>query len=190
MIREIIIWPDSLLGKKCEPVTEVNADIKRLLQDMEDTMLANRGAGLAAPQVGFRLRLVTILVKSKGDDGQEVREVVKLVNPEIVERSETKQRKMEGCLSLPGFAEVVPRAAFVKVKALDENGMPMEIAGDGQLAIALQHELEHLDGRMFVDYLSPLKRNMARKRFEKLKAEGVRYPSDSPKPQDFTEQQG
>jgi peptide deformylase len=187
VIREIVIWPDPVLKRKCDPVEKVDDSIKQLLLDMEQTMLAARGAGLAAPQVGYALRLVTILVQNQEakPDGVPF-EVLKLVNPVIVERK-GMQIMREGCLSLPGYFEDVKRATWVKVEALDENGQKVEVAGDGKLAQALQHELEHLDGIVFADHLSLLKRNRAITRFKKAKAKGMRYVSDRPEPRDFTQ---
>lgn len=181
MIREIVIWPDPILAKVCEPITTFDAGLKTLLDDMVETMLAARGAGLAAPQIGYALNAVVVLV-----DGPDGRVPLKLLNPRIVERRGRK-RAREGCLSLPGYFEEVERAAYVRVEAQDEEGRAVEIAGDGKLAQALQHELEHLEGHVFVEHLSPLKRDMQRKRFEKAKARGMRYASSQPKPQDFTQ---
>lgn len=182
MIREIIIWPDAVLARKCEDVTEFNADLKRLLTDMAETMLSARGAGLAAPQVGFALRAVVVLVETP-----EGRAVVPIINPVIVERRGQRWAR-EGCLSLPGFFETVKRSAYVRVEGLDEEGKRIELAGDGKLAQALQHEIEHLDGIVFVDHLSPLKRASQKLRFSKAKGKGLRYRSVPPPPQDFTQQ--
>lgn len=195
MIREILIWPDPVLARKCEEVqTPTGGDIQRLLNDMVETMIANGGAGLAAPQVGFNLRLVTLMVET-ALDGSEKAEAgkartkfvpVKLVNPRIVERRGS-QLVREGCLSLPGYFEMVRRATYVRVVAKDEAGADIEVTGDGKLAQALQHELEHLDGVTFVDHLSILKRNLARQKFTKAKAKGMRYQAARPEAQDFTE---
>lgn len=182
MIREILIWPEAILARKCELVTRFDADLKRLLDDMVQTMVAARGAGLAASQVGFALRAIVVLV-----DAAEGRIPLKLINPVIVETRGSRWAR-EGCLSLPGFFEVVKRAAYVRVEALDEDGQKIELGGDGKLAQALQHEIEHLDGIVFADHLSPLKRTAQRRRFEKQKAKGLKYQSVPPKPQDFTQQ--
>lgn len=181
MVREILIWPDTLLARKCEAVTDfADPVLKQLLQDMEATMLANKGAGLAANQVGFALRAVVLLVKEGA-----TRRVLKLVNPRIVE-SKGLSRGREGCLSLPGYFDDVPRARWVRVEAQDEDGGALTVEGDGFLGRALQHELEHLEGRVFVDNVSPLKRTQAFNKFQKAKKRGLRYRADSPQPQDFT----
>lgn len=187
MIREIIVWPDPILARKCEPITRFDEDLKHLLTDMHHTMLAARGAGLAAPQVGYALRAITVLVQNQqAKKEEEALQVLKLCNPAIVERRGT-QLMREGCLSLPGFFEMVRRSTWVRVEAQDEEGNKVELAGDGKLAHALQHEIEHLDGVVFVDHISLLKRNLARTRFAKAKKKGMRYRADSPTPQDFTE---
>lgn len=181
MIRSIIIWPDPILSRRCEEVTRFDTDLLRLLDDMEATMLANGGAGLAAPQVGFALRAVVVLVRKP--DG--TREVLRLVNPRVV-WTEGRERMREGCLSLPGYVEEIERPARVRVEAVDAEGKRLEVEGDGVLARALLHELEHLEGRVFVDRLTPLKRELTRKHFRKAKAAGLRYRSEAPAPQDFT----
>ena len=194
MIREILIWPVPVLARKCEEVqTPTSGDIQRLLNDMVETMIANGGAGLAAPQVGFNLRLVTLMVETALDSSEKAEAgkartkfvPVRLVNPRIVERRGS-QLVREGCLSLPGYFEMVRRATYVRVVAKDEAGADIEIAGDGKLSQALQHELEHLDGVTFVDHLSILKRNLARQKFTKAKAKGLRYQAGRPEAQDFT----
>lgn len=188
MIREILIYPDPVLKKKCEPVPEVTEDIKRILSDMQETMLAAKGAGLAASQIGFPLRLITILVKHEPKDGLRVQqfEVLKLVNPKVIERRGSHGMR-EGCLSLPGYFEMVQRSAWVKVEAQDEEGHKVEVVGDGFLAHVLQHEIEHLDGIVFIDHFSPLKRSVVTSRFKKAKARGMRYAVTKPEPRDFTD---
>jgi len=195
VIREIVIWPDSVLARKCEEVKEITPDVLRLLDDMVETMVAARGAGLAAPQVGFALRLVTLMVEQSLAEAEQVpgqpkvRYVpIKLVNPRIVERSDAKQFVREGCLSFPGLFDMVQRSTFIKVQATDETGARVEISGSGKLAQALQHEIEHLDGVVFADHLSQLKRRLMRTKLSKAKARGMRYKSDRPEPQDFTVQ--
>lgn len=182
MVREIVIWPDPLLARKCEEVVEVNDDVRSILEDMVETMVWAKGAGLAAPQVGFALRAIVVLVQT--DDG--VRAPLRLVNPRIVERRGSVLLR-EGCLSLPGFFEMVRRSEWVRVEALDENGKPVEVAGDGVLAHALQHEIDHLEGICFPAHLSPLKRQMAVRSFTKRKAKGMRYAVPRLAPRDFTQ---
>lgn len=184
MIREVVMWPDSILARPAEPVTEITPAVLTLLSDMEETMLFLRGAGLAAPQVGFSLRLVTLMVR---EPKSKAPMVVKLINPKIIERSAETRFMREGCLSTPDYFEMVRRHKTVRVEALDETGMRIELGGDGLLALALQHELEHLEGVMFIDHLSVLKRNLALNRFKKAKARGLRYNIPRPAPQDFTD---
>lgn len=181
MIREIIIWPDSCLKRKSEGITDFGPELQTLLNDMEQSMLNARGAGLAAVQLGFPLRCITLLV-----DAEDTRQVLKLCNPVIKERK-GKVHLREGCLSLPGHFEMVERSMWVRVEAQDEHGAKIEIAGDGKLAHALQHEIDHLDGIVFVDYLSLLKRNRAATKFTKAKAKGMKYVSERPEPKDFTQ---
>jgi peptide deformylase len=166
MVRDIVIWPDPILKKPGAPVARVDEEIRRLLDDMAETMYAADGVGLAAPQLGISKRIVVIDTSPR----QEGQHLLHLVNPEIL-RTEGETTYTEGCLSVPGEAEEVERAAKVWVRALDRDGKPFEIEGEGLLAIALQHEIDHLDGVLFVDHLSSLKRELIRKRMKKLKAE-------------------
>jgi peptide deformylase len=166
MIREIIIWPDPVLKQVATPVERVDDDVRRLLDDMAETMYAADGVGLAAPQIAVLKRLIVIDTSPR----QEGQRLIHLVNPEIV-RSEGKTTYTEGCLSIPGEAEDVERAAKVWVRALDRTGKPFELEAEGLLAIALQHETDHLQGTLFVDHLSSLKRELIKKRMKKLKAE-------------------
>jgi peptide deformylase len=166
MIREIVIWPDPVLKEVAKPVEKVDDDIRRLLDDMAETMYAADGVGLAAPQVGVLKRVITIDTSPR----QEGQKLIHLVNPEIV-FAEGETTYTEGCLSIPGEAEDVERAAKVRVRALDYAGKTFELEAEGLLAIALQHETDHLNGTLFVDHLSSLKREIIRKRMKRLKAE-------------------
>jgi peptide deformylase len=166
MVRDIVIWPDPVLKKVAAPVARVDDEIRALLDDMAETMYAADGVGLAAPQVGVSKRIVVIDTSPR----QEGQKLLHLVNPRIV-RTEGETTYTEGCLSVPGEAEEVERAAKVWVEALDRDGKAISIEGEGLLAIALQHELDHLEGVLFVDHLSSLKRELIRKRMKKLKAE-------------------
>ena len=167
MVREIVIWPDPVLKQVAAPVDRVDDTVRRLLDDMADTMYAADGVGLAAPQVGVGKRVIVIDTSPR----QPEQKLIHLVNPEIV-KTEGKTIFTEGCLSIPGEAEEVERAAKVWVRALDYHGKPFEIVAEGDLlAIALQHEVDHLEGTVFVDHLSSLKRELIRKRIKKLKAE-------------------
>jgi peptide deformylase len=166
MICEIVIWPDPILKQTANPVDAVDDGIRRLLDDMAETMYAADGVGLAAPQIAVLKRCI-VIDTSPRQDGQKL---IHLVNPEIV-RLEGTTSYTEGCLSIPGEAEDVERAAKVWVRALDYSGKPFEIEADGLLAIALQHETDHLNGTLFVDHLSSLKRELIKKRMKRLKQE-------------------
>jgi peptide deformylase len=168
MIREILIWPDPILKQEAKPVDRVDDDIRRLLDDMAETMYQADGVGLAAPQIGVLKRVIVIDTSPK----QEGQRLIHLVNPEIV-RAEGVTTYTEGCLSIPGEAEEVERAAKVWLRALDRQGKPFELECDGLLNIAVQHETDHLNGTLFVDYLSSLKRELIKKRMKKLKAERI-----------------
>ena len=164
----ILIAPDPLLKKKAKPVAAVDSRVRRLLSDMLETMYADRGIGLAAPQVGILERLVVIDI---ADEDAEPRPL-SLVNPEIVWRSEETMICNEGCLSLPDYYADITRAAEVRVRYLDEKGKAREITGDGMLSVCLQHEIDHLEGKLFVDYLSPIKRSIILRKLKRLKAGG------------------
>jgi len=180
MVREIVIWPDPILKEVAKPVDRVDDSIRRLLDDMAETMYAADGVGLAAPQVAVLKRVIVIDTSPR----QEGQKLVHLVNPEIV-RYEGETTWTEGCLSIPGEAEDVDRASKVWVRALDYHGKPFELEANDLLAIALQHETDHLNGTLFVDHLSSLKRELIRKRMKKLKAqraeEGARAVREAPK---------
>ncbi len=176
MIREILIWPDPLLKQEAKPVPAVDDEVRGLLDDMAETMYAADGVGLAAPQVGELLRCVVIDTSPR----QEGQKLLHLVNPEII-RTEGITQYTEGCLSVPGEAEEVERAAKVWVRALDYQGQPFELACEGLLAIAVQHETDHLFGTLFVDHLSALKRELIRKRMKRLKAEKAAERADDVK---------
>ena len=163
-LREILIVPDPRLKKECEPVAEVNDEIRELLNDMLETMYAAPGIGLAAPQIGVMKRVVVMDVS----DDKDKPEPIKLINPEIIWESEDTSVYQEGCLSIPEQYADVERPAEVGLRYLDENGKEHEIEADGLLATCIQHELDHLDGILFTDYLSALKRNMIMKKVQKL----------------------
>jgi peptide deformylase len=175
MVREIVIWPDPILTQKAKPVEAVDDATRRLLDDMAETMYAADGVGLAAPQVGELKRLVVIDTSPR----QEGQRLIHLVNPEIVSKEGVAQWT-EGCLSIPGEAEDVERAAKVRVRALDYHGKPFELDCEGLLAIAVQHETDHLEGTMFVDHLSSLKRELIKRRMKKLKAQRLAEIRDAP----------
>ncbi|QDG53736.1 peptide deformylase [Persicimonas caeni] len=167
-IREIVLYPEArdVLTTKCTPVEEVDEETKQFVDDLIETMYHANGVGLAAPQVGVTKRVTVIDVSDRESDE---REVFVLINPEIVER-EGKLTWEEGCLSFPGLYGDVDRAAKVKVRALDREGEEYEIEGEGLLAVALQHEIDHLDGVLFIERMSRLKRRMALKEYKKIRA--------------------
>ena len=159
-ILEVLSFPDERLRTVAKPVEGVDASVKEIVKDMFETMRDENGIGLAATQVNIHKRIVVMDV-SEGQSEPRV-----FINPEIIEKSGTTISE-EGCLSVPGNYAKVERAEKVKVKALDENGDEFELDADGLLAICIQHELDHLKGVLFVDYLSPLKRQRIRKKLEK-----------------------
>lgn len=156
----ILRYPDPRLHKRAAPVAVVDDSIRQLVKDMAETMYEAPGIGLAATQVDVHKRVVVIDVS---EDRSELRA---FINAEIVERS-GEQTCEEGCLSVPGIYEKVTRAERVRVKALDERGEPFELEAEGLLAVCIQHELDHLDGKVFVEYLSPLKLNRIKTRLLK-----------------------
>jgi peptide deformylase len=166
MVREILIWPDPILKKKAASVAKVDASTRELINDMFETMYAADGVGLAAPQVGVLQRVIVLDTTPRQPESKPIA----MVNPEII-AMEGETTYTEGCLSLPGEAEDVERAAKVTVRFLSPEGEPQELACEGLLAIAVQHETDHLDGTVFVDHISTLKRELIRKRMKKLKAE-------------------
>jgi len=161
-VREILIIGDPILTKKAEPVDAVDEEIVRLAWDMVETVHAAPGVGLAAPQVGVGKRIIVVDI-SVGDNEDDLHV---LVNPEITAR-EGEAVSEEGCLSVPDVREKVARPYWVKVRGLDLEGRPVEVEGEDILARALCHEIDHLDGILFVEKLSPLKRALIKKRFKK-----------------------
>ncbi len=151
MILDIIEYPDPRLRKVAAPVPVVTANIRKLVRDMADTMHAAPGVGLAATQVDVHKRIIVIDI-SPGRDELKV-----FINPELL-AAEGESDCEEGCLSVPGYYDKVRRAARITVRAQDERGEPFELSTDGMLAVCVQHEMDHLLGKVFVDYLSPLKR--------------------------------
>lgn len=156
----IIEFPDPRLRMKAAPVTVFDARLKQFVADMLETMYAANGVGLAATQVAVQQRVLVI------DMSDERNQPLVLINAELVEKGGT-QVYQEGCLSFPGLYADVTRALDVKVKAHDVDGKEFIYAAEGPLAVAVQHEMDHLDGKVFVDYLSPLKRSLLLKRLEK-----------------------
>ncbi|EIC82257.1 peptide deformylase [Serratia sp. M24T3] len=160
-VLQILHFPDDRLRIVAKPVKEVNAEIQQIVDDMFETMYAEEGIGLAATQVNIHQRIIVIDVTD--DKSQQL----VLINPELLEQSGETGIE-EGCLSIPDQRGLVPRAANVKIRALDRNGKSFELEADELLAICIQHEMDHLIGKLFVDYLSPLKRQRIRQKMEKL----------------------
>ncbi|SDW03007.1 peptide deformylase [Thiocapsa roseopersicina] len=166
---DILTFPDPRLRRKATPVARVDADIVRLVDDMLETMYAAPGIGLAAIQVNVPRRVVVIDISENHDTP------LCLINPEILSR-EGEEQMDEGCLSVPGFFEPVKRAERVRVQALDREGEPFTLDADGLLAVCIQHEIDHLDGKLFVDHISMLKRQRIRRKLEKEQRQAASEP--------------
>ncbi len=168
MVRKILKYGEPVLEKAAEPVTEFDTpELRELVADMWETMYAAKGVGLAAPQIGSSKR-ISIIDISVGED--ETKKIV-IINPEIVS-VEGKQIGEEGCLSIPGFREPVSRANKVSVRAQNEKGETVELSGEELLARAFQHEIDHLNGILFINHLSTLKRDIIRRKIKKMQKAG------------------
>ncbi|MTI17186.1 peptide deformylase [Rhodobacteraceae bacterium RKSG542] len=165
--REIYLVPDACLRTKCEPVAEVNDEIRALADDMLETMYAAPGIGLAAPQIGVTKRLFVLDVAEREAGEEDKKEPMVFINPKITWASEETSFYQEGCLSIPDVYEDVERPERVRVSYLDRDGKECEIEADGLLATCIQHEYDHLDGVLFVDHLSRLKRERTMKKYSK-----------------------
>lgn len=166
-ILKILYLPDPCLRQVAKPISVFDAALQTLIEDMFDTMYDAKGVGLAAPQVGVSQRLSVIDV-----EGDKRTQLV-IINPEIVYQEGEKEYQ-EGCLSVPGTYDTVIRAEKVRVKALDRHGKPFELEAEGLLGECLQHEIDHLNGKLYIDLLSPLKRSIARRKLEKFKRQQSR----------------
>ena len=160
----VLEYPDPRLRRKAEPVAAVDHEIRQLVADMLETMYAAPGIGLAATQVDVHRRVMVVDVSADASDPKV------FINPEILDAEGTEVMQ-EGCLSVPGFYEDVERAERIRVRAMGTDGEIVELEQDGLLAVCIQHEIDHLDGKLFVDYLSALKRSRIRKRLEKSRRE-------------------
>jgi peptide deformylase len=156
----ILHYPDERLRTRAQPVTVVDDQVRQLIADMFETMYAAPGIGLAATQVNVHQQIIVM------DISEQRNQPLTFINPEIL-KAEGEQEYEEGCLSVPGFYEPVSRAGLIKVRALDKHGQPFELEADGLLAVCIQHEMDHLEGKLFVDYISQLKRSRIRKKLEK-----------------------
>ena len=167
-LRDILVIPDKRLRLKSEPVKAIDKDIRALIEDMFETMYAAPGIGLAAIQIGVPKRVVTMDLAKKDDPAKPQ----VFINPEIVWSSDEKATYEEGCLSIPEYYEEVERPKSVRVKYLDRDGKPQEIEADGLLGTCLQHEIDHINGVLFIDHISKLKRDMVLKKFKKAAKRG------------------
>ena len=164
----ILHYPDPRLHKVAKPVQVVDDRIRQLVRDMAETMYAAPGVGLAATQVDVHVRVVVIDVSEDAD------QLLVLINPEILWQSDEQQVYEEGCLSVPGVYDEVRRAERIRVRALNEQGQAFEFDAEGLLAVCVQHELDHLVGKVFVEYLSPLKQNRIKTRIRKQEREALK----------------
>ena len=167
MLRKILTEPDPILRKKCEPLEKVDTDTKKLMDDMLETMYAAPGIGLAAIQVGILKRLIVIDISKD----EEKKSPIFLINPSIVHQSKNTSVYEEGCLSLPGQFAEIERPAECTVRFINYDGKEKELKTDGLLATCVQHEIDHLNGVLFIDYLSKLKKDMIIKKLVKKKKE-------------------
>ncbi|HOP17688.1 MAG: peptide deformylase [Chromatiaceae bacterium] len=164
-ILDILHFPDARLRNLAKPVATVDDSVRKLIDDMFETMYAAPGIGLAAIQVNEARRVIVV------DITEDRSQPLALVNPQILTKQGAEEMD-EGCLSVPGIYETVQRAEQIRVRALDRDGNPFELDCDGLLAVCIQHEIDHLDGKLFVDYLSSLKRQRIRKKLEKDARQG------------------
>jgi peptide deformylase len=171
MKRPILIHPDPRLKKVCDPVADLSDDLRKLADDMLETMYDAPGIGLAAPQIGVLQRV--IVMDCVKDEGEAPNPMV-MFNPEVLQGSDEMNVYEEGCLSIPDQYAEVERPKMVKVGWLDINGNPQEQEFDGLWATCVQHEIDHLNGKLFIDYLKPLKRQMITRKMQKLKRERAR----------------
>jgi peptide deformylase len=165
-IRDILHYPDPRLRNRAQAVERVDDEVRQLLDDMLETMYAAPGIGLAAIQVNVPKRVITIDISEHGD------QPLCLINPEILELTGSIETE-EGCLSVPGIYESVERADAIRARGLDRDGQAVEFEAEGLLAVCVQHEIDHLDGKLFVDYLSQLKRQRIRKKAHKQQRQAM-----------------
>lgn len=167
-VREIVLMGDPVLRTPAEEVETFDDELRALVRDMFETMYHAEGIGLAAPQVGVGMRILVVDVRESGEEGGGR---LALINPRVVAVSEETEKEPEGCLSIPGLEEVVERPARVEIRGFDPEGREVRLEAADLLARALQHEIDHLDGVLFLDRVSPLKRRMLVKKWKKLRAE-------------------
>jgi peptide deformylase len=160
-LRTIELWGSEILRRKADEIRQVDDELRTLIDDMFETMYHAEGVGLAAPQIGISQRAIVV------DVHDEVTQPFAMINPRLVEASPEREKGEEGCLSIPGLTAVVERATRVVVEGLDRDGKPLRVEGTGLLGRCLQHEIDHLDGVLFVDKVSPLQRNMLTRKWKK-----------------------
>jgi peptide deformylase len=165
---EVRLLGDPVLRKKAEDVTVITDELRRLIADMFDTMYAEEGVGLAAPQVGISDRVIVV------DPHDDETKPFALINPEILEASRETEKNEEGCLSIPGVRDMVERASSVRVRGMTETGEVREFEAEGLVSRILQHEVDHLDGILFFDRVGPLKRKLLLAKWQKVKPEGAK----------------
>src|SRR5579884_1577948 len=164
MIYPIVKYGQPVLETPCRDITDFNSEeLHKLVEDMFESMYAAKGVGLAAPQIGIGKRIAVVDITSGEDPAQKI----VLINPEIIDK-QGSQTQEEGCLSLPSFREPVTRAQKVRVRAQDASGKPFEVTGEDLLARAFQHETDHLNGKLYISHISPLKRDLIRRKIKKL----------------------
>lgn len=173
MRREILIHPDPRLKKVCDPIPEITEPVRQLASEMLETMYAAPGIGLAAPQVGVNARLLVMDCAKREEEANSAQPMC-LINPEIIWSSEEVRDYEEGCLSIPDIFANVTRPEAVKVRFLDETGAAREETFEDVWAVCVQHEIDHLNGKLFIDYLSPMRRRMITSKMQKLKRERAR----------------
>lgn len=173
MKRDILIHPDPRLKKMCDPVPEVTGPIRQLAEEMLETMYQAPGIGLAAPQIGVNARMLVMDCAKRENDQNSARPMC-LINPEIIWQADETEEHEEGCLSIPDVYANVSRPAAVSVRFLDQSGAKCEQTFDGIWGVCVQHEIDHLNGKLFIDYLSSMRRRMITSKMQKLKRERAR----------------
>jgi peptide deformylase len=168
MVRPIVIMGDPVLRTKAAEVTSFDDELRRLVDDMYETMYHAEGVGLAANQIGVLSRVLVVDVR---DENDPIAGRMALINPRVVDATTQRDKEAEGCLSIPGLEEVVERPWGVRVEAVDVDGQPISVSADALLGRALQHEIDHLDGILFIDRVSPLKRKLLMQKWKKARAE-------------------
>lgn len=166
-VRDIVLLGDPVLRREADEVTSFDADLRSLVRDMFETMYHAEGIGLAAPQIGLSRRVIVVDLRRS----DHLDERIAIVNPRVVWASDEREREPEGCLSIPGLEEVVERPASVRVEGFDPAGAPLSLEAEELFARALQHEIDHVDGVLFLDRVTPLKRRILLKKWKKIREE-------------------